>query len=152
MAQKNSFPTGSCSSCPFYIMTGASLVQSRYCKGRKGRKPKPFRKSDPYTKAPKWCPQRLATPVCRIYTFRSLENEQMEWLLHRDLAMQNSNYISVTKSRYAVAKEFPIHLTAKQFYEATKQEPISEIILDHEFQFGEIIEIDNGLKSYAFYY
>lgn len=59
----------------------------------------------------------------------------MEWLLHRELAMQNSNYISVTKSRYVVAKELPIHLTAKQFYEATEQEPISEIILDHEFQF-----------------
>ena len=152
MAQKNSFPAGSCSSCPFYVLAGASLVQSRYCKGRKGRKPKPFRKSDPYTKAPKWCPRRLATPVCRVYTYKSPEDEQMEWFLHKETSMQNSNYISVIKSRYITAKEFPAHMTAKQFYEATEQEPIASIIPDYAFKFGEIIEIDDGIKPYAFYY
>lgn len=152
MIRKSSFPSGSCSSCPYYVLAGASLAQSRYCKGRKGRKPKPFRKSDPYTKVPKWCPRLLPTPVCRIYTFSSTEDEQMEWFLHRKSSMQNSNYISVMKSRYIAAKEFPTHMTAKKFYEATEQEPVAVILPDHEFKFGEIIQIDDGIKAYAFYY
>src|SRR5574344_879939 len=138
MARKSSFPSGSCSNCPYYVLTGASPVQSRYCKGRKDRKPKPFRKSAPYTKAPKWCPRLLSTPVCRIYTFKSQEDEQMEWLLHRESSMRNDTYISVMKSRYVASMEFPTHLTAKQFYAATEQEPIASILPDYEFKFGEI--------------
>lgn len=76
----------------------------------------------------------------------------MEWFLHKESSMKNDSFISIIKSRYVAAKEFPTHMTAKQFYEATKQEAIASIIPDYAFKFGEIIEIDNGLKPYAFYY
>lgn len=152
MARKSSFPSGSCCSCQYYVLAGESIGMSRYCKGRKGRKPKPFRKSDPYSKAPKWCPRRLSPLACRIYTFKTPKDEQLEWLLHWESSKQNSDYISVTKSRYTVTKEFAMHMTAKQFYDATELEPVAKILPDYEFTFGEIIEIDDGLKSYAFYF
>ena len=41
-------------------------------------------------------------------------------------------------------------MTAKQLYDATMEEPLSDI-LPAEVHSGEIIEIDDGLQPYYFY-
>ena len=45
-------------------------------------------------------------------------------------------------------------MTAKQLYDAMQREPVEQIFSDAgmELEYGEVIEIDDGLKPYYFYY
>ena len=105
MPKKYSFPELGCSSCEHLQRVGGVLCETRYCGGfPKKKKPRRFRSSDPKYKAPKWCPRRLPTPVCRIYGF------------------------------------------------ADEQSRSIEILSEHDIGLGEVVEIDDGLKPYYFYY
>lgn len=105
MPKKYSFPELGCSSCEHLQRVGGVLCETRYCGGfPKKKKPRRFRSSNPKYKAPKWCPRRLPTPVCRIYSF------------------------------------------------ADEQSRSIEILSEHDIGLGEVVEIDDGLKPYYFYY
>lgn len=147
MTKKQSFPTPGCSSCPHYEVVGGI---TRYCSGFKRRKAKRFRSSDPRFKAPKRCPKRISPPICRIYGYVDECSEYME-IMHRvDYEMGRSKIISPSPSHYKPKAELSLGKTAKQFYDATQEEPLSDI-LPVEVEPGEIIEIDDGLQPYYFY-
>ena len=145
--QKYKFPEPSCRSCPYHQEAGLT----RYCRGFKGRKPKRFRRSDPIFKAPKWCPKRLASPICRIYGFA---NEQCEYMerLSADGFDPKQPYIYPMESHYTLRRELSISMNAKQFFQAAQSELLDDLLPDQDVSIGEVIEIDDGLRPYYFYY
>ena len=148
---KYRFSEPSCRDCPHYQETGTVFNATRYCGGFKRKKPKRFRSSDPAIKIPTWCPRRLAPKVCRIYGFADERSEFMERLSasHFD---PNEPYIYPIESHYTLRREMPISTNAKQFFRAAQSESLEDILSDLDLSHGEVIEIDDGLKPYYFYY
>lgn len=58
--------------------------------------------------------------------------------------------ITPSPHRYTPRTEIPLNMTAKQFFDATQEGPLSDV-LPEEVSDGEIIEIDDGLQPYYFY-
>lgn len=158
--QKITFSGPHCPSCPYHQLVGCT----RYCNGfPKKRKPRRFRKSDPKYKPPRWCPRLISPPVCRVYGFVDEEAAITDWMLNREAKAAESGkeqdvYCSVSAHRYKLRLELPLSLTAKQFYDAMEYEAnncvstcaVSDI--RSQVEYGEVIEIDDGLKPYYFYY
>ena len=158
--EKYTFPGPLCPGCQYHQLVGCT----RYCSGfPKKRKPRRFNKSDPKYKPPKWCPRRISPPVCRVYGFVNSEAAVTDWLLNREATAAKSGneqdvYRSDSEHHYKLRLELPLGLTAKQFYEAMEYEAstcvstcaVSEI--RNQVEYGEVIEIDDGLKPYYFYY
>lgn len=151
--QKYTFPGLDCPSCPYHQCAGSGVGMTRYCNGfPKKRKPKRFSRSDPMFKPPKWCPRRISPPVCRVYGFASEESEYTDWLVNRkDYDAWNEPHISASAYRYKLRLELEPNLTAKQFFEAAQLEGVHRVLPDANAVPGEVIEIDDGLKSYYFY-
>ncbi len=61
-------------------------------------------------------------------------------------------YIYPLGSHYTLRREMPISMTAKQFFQAAQSEPLEDILSDSDLALGEVIEIDDGLQPYYFYY
>lgn len=158
--QKYSFPAPFCPGCQYHQSVGEGLNRTRYCNGfDKKRKPKRFRKSDPKYKPPKWCPRLISPPVCRVYGFADEEASIMNWLLNREAAaVQSGNerdtYLSVSANHYRLRLELPLGLTAKQFYDEMQSDLTTCVtaLISGQVEYGEVIEIDDGLKPYYFYY
>lgn len=147
MAKNQSFPIPGCSDCPHYQVVGGL---TRYCDGFKRRKAKRFKSSDPKFKAPKWCPRRLSPPVCRIYGFKDECSEYIELINRMDYHLGRTKIISPSAFHCKPRIELRLGMTVKQFYEATQEEPLCDI-LPEKVDSGEIIEIDDGLQPYYFY-
>jgi hypothetical protein len=148
--QKYTFPGLFCPGCQYHQLVGCT----RYCNGfPKKRKPQQFRKSDPKYKPPKWCPRLISPPICRIYGFVDEESDFLEWRLNR-LDYKPGSQISPSEFRYRLRCEGTLDLTAKQFYDTTQIESVESVLHDIgiELEYGEVFEIDNGLKPYYFYY
>ena len=148
--QKYTFPGPFCPGCQYHQLVGCT----RYCNGfPKKRKPKRFRESDPRYKPPKWCPRLISPPVCRVYGFVDEKNEFLEWCLNRR-DYKPGAYTSPSEHRYKLRCEADLRLTAKQLYDAMQRESVGSIFSDTgiELEYGEVIEIDDGLKPYYFYY
>ncbi len=154
--QKCTFPGQNCPNCPYHETVGVT----RYCSGfPKKRKAKRFRKSDPRYKPPKWCPRRISPPVCRVYGFVNEDAAITDWLFNREAAVAESGneqgaYRSVSAHRYKFRLELTLGLTAKQFYEAMQFGAHTCVTSEirNQVEHGEVIEIDDGLKPYYFYY
>lgn len=147
---KYTFPVPTCPGCQYHQLVGCA----RYCNGfPKKRKSKRFRKSDPKYKPPKWCPRLTSPPVCRVYGFVDEKSEFLEWRLNRK-DYKPGAHISPSESRYRLRCEGTLGLTAKQFYDAMQRESVEQTFSDAgmELEYGEVIEIDDGLKPYYFYY
>lgn len=147
MAKKYTFPIPGCSSCQYYQVVGGL---TRYCSGGKRRKPRRFRNSDPIIKAPKWCPRRISPPICRLYGYADERSEYMELFWRMEYEAGRSKSLSPTPNHYKFKAELPLGKTAKQFFDATQQELLSDILPTEVF-IGEIIEIDDGLQPHYFY-
>lgn len=147
MAEKYTFPVPGCSSCQHYDVVGGI---TRYCSGFKRRKPKRFKSSDPKLKAPRWCPRRLTPPTCRIYGFKDECSEYMEMHWRLEYEAGRSKVLSPSSGHYKFRAELSLGKTAKQFYDATQEEPLCDI-LPESVSSGEIIEVDDGLQPYYFY-
>lgn len=148
--QKFTFPGPYCPGCPYHQLVGCT----RYCNGfPKKRRPRRFRSSDPKYKPPKWCPRLVSPPVCRVYGFADEKSEYMDWLLNRK-DYKPGKYISHSESRYRLRCEVSLGLTAKRFYAAAQTESVESLFSDAgaDLEYGEVIEIDDGLKPYYFYY
>ena len=59
--------------------------------------------------------------------------------------------ISPERRRYKVKTMVELGLTAKQFFEDMQDYCLSDVIPAMEFNGGEVIEIDDGLRPYRFY-
>ena len=157
---KYTFPGPTCPGCQYHQSVGDGLVQTRYCNGfDKKRKSKRFKRSDPKYKPPKWCPRLISPPVCRVYGFVNSEAAVTDWLLNREATAAKSGneqeaYRSVSEYRYKLRCELSLGLTAKQFYAAMLTDVSTCVTskIRNQVEYGEIIEIDDGLKPYYFYF
>lgn len=153
MPKKYSFPELGCSRCEHLQRIGGVLCETRYCGGfPKKKKPRRFRSSDPKYKAPKWRPRRLPTPVCRIYGFADEQSRSMDILAREGFDSKKDQYISIQASHYKLRLEMPFSMNARTFFEATRHGGSYEILSEHDIGLGEVVEIDDGLKPYYFYY
>ena len=89
--------------------------------------------------------------ICRIYGFGDECAEYMEKLSISNFD-PNEPYIYPIGSHYTLRREMPISMNAKQFFQAAQEEPLEELLSDFDIAFGEVIEIDDGLCPYYFYY
>ena len=151
---KYTFPGSTCPGCPYHQIVGGVVSGTRYCNGfPKKRKPKRFKRSDPKYKPPKWCPRLISPPVCRVYGFVDEKSEFLEWCLNRR-DYKPGAHISPSEYRYKLRCEADLRMTAKQLYDAMQRESVEQIFSDAgmELEYGEVIEIDDGLNPYYFYY
>ena len=89
--------------------------------------------------------------VCRIYGFADERSEYMEKLSIANFDL-NEPYIYPIGSHYTLRREMSINMNAKQFFQAAQEDSFEEMLSDFGIAFGEVIEIDNGLCPYYFYY
>ena len=153
MPKKYSFPELGCSSCEHLQKVGSGLCETRYCGGfPKRRNPKRFQASDPKIKAPQWCPRRLPTPVCRIYGFADEQSRFMDTLVRDRFDPSRDQFISVQGIHYKLRLEMPFSMNARTFFEAARHGGAYELLAEADIDLGEVVEIDDGLKHYYFYY
>ena len=150
MSKKYTFRVPGCGECPHHQRVGSILNETRYCAGFKRRKPKRFRKSDPVSKAPKWCPRRISPPACRVHGFKDERSEHMDFMWRTEYNAGRVKDISPASFHYVPRTEILLGMTARQFFEVSQDVPLRDV-LPEEVRDGEIIEIDDGLQSYYFY-
>ena len=150
MSRKYTFPVPGCRECPHHQRVGNILCETRDCNGFKRRKPKRFRRSDPVSKAPKWCPRRIAPPACRVHGFKDERSAYMDLLERAEYRAGRVETVSPSPFHYVPRTEIPLKMTARQFFDAAQEGPLSGV-LPEEVGDGEIIEIDDGLQPYYFY-
>lgn len=149
MSKKRTFPIPGCGQCQYHQRMGG-VSETRYCAGFKRKKPRRFRRSDPVYKAPKWCPRRIDPPICRIYGFKDERSEYMDFLWREEYRTGQMKTISPSSFHYKLRTEIQLGMTAKQFFDASQQGYVCDI-MSEKVTNGEIIEIDDGLQPYYFY-
>ena len=153
MAKKYSFPEPGCGSCQHLQYAGNNLLRTRYCSGfPKKKTPKRFRSSDPQVKAPKWCPLRLPSPVCRVYGFADEQSRAMDFLTREHFDPKHNLYIYPSSYRYKLRLETSLGINAKTFYEQVSHSDLDDFLMEADISLGEVVEIDDGLHPYYFYY
>lgn len=153
MAKKYSFPEPGCGSCQHLQYAGNNVLSTRYCSGfPKKKTPRRFRSSDPQIKAPKWCPLRLPSPVCRVYGFADEQSRAMDFLTREHFDPKHNLYIYPSSYRYKLRLETSLGINAKTFYERVSHSDLDDFLMEADISLGEVVEIDDGLHPYYFYY
>lgn len=152
MLKKVSFFEPSCTECPSYSAWGDFPCETRYCMA-KGRKGKRFKAHDPKFRAPKWCPKRLPSRVCRVYRLKDIE-ESIERVRRAAFDLNELTYYPAAGYRYAPEPrlEKNIGYTVRQFYERVNEDGPEYILDELGLEFGDLFELDDGLRPYYFYY
>ena len=117
-----------------------------------GKVANPVLSSDPQFKAPKWCPRRITPPVCRIYGFADEQSQAMDALIRENFQPKRDRYIFPTPGHYRLQSEKRLNMNAKAFYNAAINGAVYDILSEDDIALGAVIEIDDGLKPYHFYY
>lgn len=76
----------------------------------------------------------------------------MEFMLNHGSNTLEQGMVFPSTRRYKLRGTYPLEMTAKELYETLQEKPVSSIFPDEDFEFGELVEIDDGLKSHCFYY
>ena len=150
MSEKYTFPVPGCGQCLYHQRVGNGVSETRYCVGFKGKKPTRFRRSDSISKAPKWCPRRIDPPICRVHGFKDERSACMDYLSRLEYRSGQKKTILPASFHYKLRAEIRLGMTAKQFFDATQEGPLCDV-LPAQVNVGEIIEIDDGLQPYYFY-
>lgn len=109
----------------------------RFCvAGKRARK---FKRSDPKTYVPSWCPRLKAPCELRIYGFKN----QREWRMHRSMRAYLGEDTSPSAFRYAVRYEGHTDLAPYEFFECCNVKSDDEI-LGAAVQHYDVVEIDDG--------
>lgn len=116
----------------------------RFCvAGKRARK---FKRSDPKTYVPSWCPRLKAPCELRIYGLKN----QREWRMHRSMCAYLGEDTSPSAFRYAVRYEGHTDLAPYEFFECCNEKSDDEI-LGAAVQHYDVVEIDDGIKPAFFY-
>ncbi len=144
------FHTPNCQECSNCKRTGFLDSTTYYCTA--GKKTRRLPKAGIKRKVAEWCPRLISPPRCRIFGFISEEESTLDFMVHHDDGGIINGLGFPTASRYKVRCTYPLGMTAKQFAAALEEEPLYDIFPDADLSAGEVIEIDDGLKAYYFYY
>lgn len=143
-----------CSDCPYNLQYMESLPIKKKgvtmhwgeCFCVAGKRARKFKRSDPKTYVPSWCP-RLKAP-CELWIY-GLKN-QREWRMHRSMCAYLGEDTSPSAFRYAVRYEGHTDLTPYEFFECCNEKSDDEI-LGAAVQHYDVVEIDDGIKPAFFY-
>ncbi|MBP1737652.1 MAG: hypothetical protein H6Q60_1533 [Oscillospiraceae bacterium] len=142
-----------CSSCESYYRHsgirqkkyGVMLQEyEHYCIG--GKRAQMFKKRDPVTKAPSWCPKRLNPRKVRVFGFKT----DNDWYLVESLRVSLGTELTPVAHRYTVIAETTTELSAKEFWEQCSYDAGPQLLEVTVPRHG-IVEIDDGLKPHYFY-
>lgn len=146
--KKPTFPEPGCYGCECHTVEGSPPFETRFCRGGKWkRRGKRFRSSEPQYKAPAWCPKRHPSPICKIYGFA---NDWCRTMELENLYLRGRDSFIPLSSHYKLRAEIPLGMSAKAFYNAARKTILQDVIPGQDFECGEVLEIDNGLKSFFF--
>ncbi len=152
MKKKITFPEPGCYCCDRYSTQGSPPFETRLCMGRKWKKRgRRFRTTDPQYKAPKWCPKRLPTSICRIYGFADEMSREYE-TAYMHLHSQGQGTYCPSAFHYKLRAEIPLGMSAEVFYGAIQEQLLEEVLPGQMVEHGEVLEINDGLKPYFFVY
>ena len=76
----------------------------------------------------------------------------LDYLLHQETGTAVKDYAYPIAHRYRFKETYPLGITAKQFWSRLQEETLMSIFPDFHFNYGEILEIDDGFKPHFFYY
>ena len=126
--------------CPHFKSVGSVLNETCYCmkKGKKGRR---LGKKDLKRRPPEWCPRRLKTPVCRIYGFKDEMHEALELDNRLNFEPDKHDWYFPSSHHYQLQSEFPLGMTAEQFYNALQEEPVESVLNGTPLLYGTLGEI-----------
>ena len=79
-------------------------------------------------------------PVYRAYVFINEQSSDMDFL--------TKEHFDLNKLRF----ETPLDINARTFYERVSHGDLANFLMEANVSFGEIVEIDDGLYPYFFYY
>lgn len=116
-----------------------------FCIG--GKRARRFKKSDPKTRVPDWCPNRKDPCELRVYALKSAD----DWFLHSMLDEGMGKISLPSASRYAVRFEGSTEMSPREFWQRCEQESAADL-LPVSVQLYEVLEIDDGLKPVCFYW
>ena len=111
-----------------------------------GKRARKFKRSDPKTYVPSWCPRLKAPCELRIYGLKN----QREWRMHRSMCAYLGEDTSPSAFRYAVRYEGHTDLAPYEFFECCNEKSDDEI-LGAAVQHYDVVEIDDGIKPAFFY-
>lgn len=117
----------------------------RFCTN--GKKARRFKRGDPKTKVPSWCPKRKIPCELRVYVFKSVE----EWCLYTALVRDIGRQLSPHGHHYALVKELCADLPPREFWKRLDCEPYQSI-LGFDLEPYSVLEIDDGLQPVFFFY
>ena len=120
------------------------LPGKRYCAG--DNRIKPFRPSDPKIRVPTWCPLRKTPAELRIYCFKDSLSAWLREMLRRDGIDAYPN-----GTDYALRYEGTTLLTAMRFRQELREKSVRSI-LNLDVCRNEVVEIDDGLHPYYFFF
>ena len=74
----------------------------------------------------------------------------MDFLWRMEYRAGQLKAISPASFHYKFKTEIQLGMTAKQFFDASREDPLCDV-MPEEVSNGEVIEIDDGLQPYYFY-
>lgn len=116
----------------------------RYCIG--GKRARIFKKRDPVTRPPDWCPKRRYPRKVRVFGFKS----DNDWYLFESLCVSLGKELPPDGWRYTVVAETTTELSAKEFWEQCSYDAGTRLFSVTVPRHG-IVEIDDGLLPNYFY-
>ncbi len=139
-----------CSECPNLKRVGFLDSETLYCTA--GKKARRLPKAGIRRKVADWCPKKITPPRCRIFGFKNEEQESLDFFTNKDGSCIVKGFAFPISHRYKVRCKYPLDMTAKQFVSMLEEKSVYDIFSETELNLGEVIEIDDGLKPYYFYF
>lgn len=144
----------SCFGCPYELRYGESIPKKemgvvmrlgeRFCTA--GKRARRFKRGDPKSAAPEWCPRRKKPHELRVYGFKDTES----WMMHDYFCHEFGEKFSPDGFRYAVEFELHTELSPSDFLERCDMESGAEL-LGVAVHRHHVVEIDDGLMPAFFY-
>lgn len=117
----------------------------RFClKNKRARK---YRKGDPTSKVPDWCPKFVTPSTVRVFGFRDTEN----WLMHQSLCRALGKELAPEAHRYAVEKTAALEMRAHEVHKLMMNGTELDKLLQMPIALHYVVEISDGVQSACYY-
>ena len=125
---------------------GVSMhFMERFClKNKRARK---FKKSDPTSKVPDWCPKYISPSTVRVFGFKDTEN----WLMHQSLCRALGKELAPEAHRYAVEQTSTVEMRAYDVHKLMMDGTELDKLLNMPIALHYVVEISDGVQSACYY-
>ncbi len=125
---------------------GVSMhFMERFC--LKNKRARRFKKSDPTSKVPDWCPKYISPSTVRVFGFKDTEN----WLMHQSLCRALSKELAPEAHRYAVEQTSTLEMRAYDVHKLMMDGTELDKLLNMPIALHYVVEISDGVQSACYY-